>query len=569
MSSSPSPIAHRAFTVLLAVLLVGGIVAPIGAAQPVAAQQDDTSAAEYVAVGAGSIGCVAQPVGCASGAALQSISTDQTSLDTKISAHSISKSEFESADAYHTLFGNYIEDTETIASVDARHAIATAYEQGNTTTEADSMARGAIRDYYTVHQKNELNYYTKQAAQLNQVQEVVSNDSNINDQFIHGAAVTDAMGDDSDGKEFSETRFVGLEEENATLQNGTEISYMVPQMEIDYTNNAYTTPKHATIRFQLDPIDDEVQDDGTVRATNDFELESSYYEKDQIEYVEHGGTIGVQNVPDAGLDSAIAFDMVDWHDLYYELKEQSNTVAGNYQDGFAQDLYDAMESGQVDPNEVRGIEGQLRHLTGDDDANVTDDRFEQATLTMLDIAQPDASQTSSMVVSYDGYTERSRNATDNGNIEYSGYVENQTYEGLLFSQEIPEGGFETGDTYNSTDLNGTVVMGDQVNGEQITFWKGNFTIESMYDGSGNEVNSTTWEKPSYDSYNSSEYLSYLNESTEAWKQAIQEENEGSSGGPVDPGDWLPDGVGAGGAVVGLVIVGGVFVVVVAVVFRRP
>jgi len=577
------PTAHRVGSLLVAALLLVSAVAGPAAAtataptasaagtattSTAATADGNYSAVDFVVVGASSTGCVVQPVGCASGAVLQSYSTGVTAQDTKVSIHSIGVGEYESSSAYHSLFGNYLEDTDTIASIDARNAIGNAYEAGNTTTQADQMARTAIRDYYTAHQMNALNYHNKQVAQLQQAAEIARNSSGIDDTFISGPPVVDSV--EHDGyQSFNTTAFVGTYQKTATLNNGTEIDYLVPEYAVHFDDGSFED--EADIRFRLDPLAD--YDTTSAGAYRIPESDFSYYKAtsgdggfnfaDSSNYIAVEPVMTVQSVSGSGLESATVYDFEMWHNTSQEIQTQASTVAGNYVNGFSQDIYDALDSGEITVSQLRGIEGQVRHLSGDDDANVTDDRFQTAALTLLGVAQPDASKASTMVVEYTGYTERSRNATT-GEFEVSGRVENRTYQGLLFAQNVPSGGFETETTYNISSLGGTVVMANETAGEQERFVKGEFVITSMYDEKGNQVENVTWDEPDYNTYNSTKYVRYVENSTDAWKDAISEEEStpGSGGGGVS----LPDAnIDTGGIFAGagiMVIAAGAVVLVI-------
>ncbi|WP_121822937.1 hypothetical protein [Halostella salina] len=582
---------------LVGLLLVSSLAGPAAAAATApaptpdtrsaatATTQDNTTAVDYAIVGTASVGCMTNPAACASGAVLKSYSTDSTAEDTKISLHSIGVGEYESATAYHSLFSNYLQDTGTIASIDARNAIGTAYEQGNTTTTADQMARSAIYDYYSVHMKNMLNYNNKQVAQLESATEIAKNSSEIDDSFVSG--VTPVEYNDVIAQSVNASTLVDTKTKTAQLPNGTEINYLAPVYAVQFSAEQSGVEHTGTARITLDPLADyNVTPDGHIRfdtsdsgGTHNFISENVNYVQPSSDaltpediavdtpngYIEILPTMNVQSISSSGLESATVYDFRDWLNRSNEIDSQSATVSGNYVNGFSEDIYTALDNGEISVSDLRGIDGQARHLIGDDDANVTDDRYETAALTMLGIAQPNASQTSTMVVEYTGYTDRTRNATT-GEWEFSDRVEDRTYQGLLFAQELPTGGFETGTTYNTTDLDGTVVMANETAGTQDRFVKGEFTIESMYNEDGEQVENTDYDEPRYDSYNSTEYITYINKSTGAWEDALSEEESGPSTGG-GGGISLPDvdGLDPGsifGGVVIMVLAGGAVVVVV-------
>ncbi|WP_408957268.1 hypothetical protein [Natrinema sp. 74] len=526
------PTAHRAFSILFVALLVGSVVAPIGATQPAAAESMSfegtcNSPAQYVLF----ISCPH-----ASWAVDDDPSSDEVVL------HSIAVSESESLESQYQVQSNYLEDTATIASLEARHAIATAYENGNTSTEAYQKAVAAIRDYYAVQQINHVERLSKAMVQFSYIQNTTRS-SSISDDFLSSSAYTDS-GNNYNVQKVSvldQRQNVSFELTNGTTHN---ISSLVLRYNYgsDGTWSGTETKPIAASEFSYNNSSDEF------RFTADTSYSFGVYSDVQIIVMNAGGDLESQRV----------FDFRDWYEHWQEIQEQSDNVAANYDMQFVEDLYAEMDAGNVEPSQIRGAEGHARYLSGD--SNVTSERFKVSVMSMLGTSNPDLNQTSNMVVSYTGYTKQ--NYTEvNGTrtVSYGGHVSNRTYEGLLYADEVPANGFVSGETYNVSSLNGTVSFYDAANGRYVQFLKGNVTIEAMYDRSGNKVQSVSWQKPQYGTYNASEFAAYM---TKVERVQLQTDDGGLGFG-------LPNfGLPGGGSFVGLAIIGVAVLVVVGFVTDR-
>ncbi|ELY86750.1 hypothetical protein C485_07527 [Natrinema altunense JCM 12890] len=262
------------------------------------------------------------------------------------------------------------------------------------------------------------------------------------------------------------------------------------------------------------------------------------------------------NAPAASLNSTTVYDARLVAQRIHDIEQQAQTVQDNYPSGVAEDLYAKMDAGELSPSEVRGAEGMVRYLSGNETSG---DNLEFALRHTLDLEQPDDLD-GTMVVHFNGETDRERTTDSNGTVSYEYAAVNETYEGMLFASGFPNETAETGTTYQVSDFDGQPSM--LVNGSELVMWSGEFTIQEMYDSDGNAVETAQYSGPEYGTYNATEYVQGLDNASDARAEIVENETDG--GGGIGFPDNPFDG-GGGGAFVGLVIVGALVVVVAVVV----
>ncbi|QCS42646.1 hypothetical protein [Natrinema versiforme] len=554
---SPRPIAHRAFTVLLAFLLVGSVVAPIAAAEPAAAQEDDGWIDGSYEGTCDSNLRFAFPISCGhSSFSADQIDTSQDTAAIEADTHVSAQSVKESWDAQDTVYQNYLQDTETLASLEARNEIAESYQNNQSAAAASADASRAISDYYSVHQRNLLEISSQHTARLDYLINVSKQQSEMDDRFIAPYSTGTMTYYDAHMESMD---WEGTADGTYELANGTTYDVVYPQLYVNGNGGSVTSSDSSWSAVAS------LEDYNETSETIDMPYNGGDTAMEGDTTMKWVPGMSVMNVPEAGLEADTAYDYRLVGERLYQLEQQAQTVKNNYDASVAEDLYAAMDSGDLDPNEVRGAEGMVRYMSGaDNESNVTEDRFSLALRSTLDLAGTDLDST--MVVEFEGATERERIASEDGSVSYEYNSVNETYEGLLFSSETPVNGFQKGETYDVSNLDGTTTMVTDGGANETTFYQGNLTITTIYDSDGNEVEDVNWKDPTYDEYNATAYIEALEEASQQREQIVSED-DGDSGSDVTISNPF-EGVGAGGAVVGLVvIVAGVAVVVIVVI--RP
>ncbi|ELY86751.1 hypothetical protein C485_07532 [Natrinema altunense JCM 12890] len=84
----------------------------------------------------------------------------------EVDVHTGAQAIYQGQQQRDSVYQNYLEDTETLASLEARNAIATAYENNKTAIEAQAAGQKAINDYYAHHQRQNLEMLAADSAEI-------------------------------------------------------------------------------------------------------------------------------------------------------------------------------------------------------------------------------------------------------------------------------------------------------------------------------------------------------------------------------------------------------------------
>lgn len=535
---------------LLAALLVGSLLAPIGAAQPAAATTTQEADGE----------CMYDAVGwwifdCAEGEGTTIEGTSEVDL------HQTSVSEWESMKSTTVSGENYVEDSKSIAFLEARHTVASEWENGSSSSEAWQAAREDIRDYYSFRQSNYLQAYQKSMTQMNYNIEVMNQDPDIEDGFISGPM----HAEDTEGASKNPNMDLTNETENVSVElaNESTENISVPVMDIKHRAEiGVTGTASGNIQLPIEPFEHWEYDEDEQEFSSKETVSITMYDGDETTTDVTSVSplmLNVMSVADSDLESERVWDTREIYELWLKTEEASTQATGSFPQSAVEDLYEGLDSGEIDPSDVRGPEGQMRYMSGD--AEAQEGAYTLALYQTMGIGSPDLSNVSEMEVSYTGNTTKEMVGTaDNLSRSYTDPV-NETYTGILFADEPPEGGFESGETYNASALNGSIEM-VPFEGDPVSFYDGNFTIESMTDSDGNDLESADWSGPEPESYNSEDFVRYTEQTTEARETIIKQVGDSGSGGEIsipDVDDLLED-YGTGAMVGGVVLAVTLFLV---------
>lgn len=503
--------AQRAFTVFIAGLLISSVVAPAALSGTAAAQTSDDGV--ECSWDSPLIQLVGDSCHWDGGWETVNDSADRDAAYVQSDHHAEMRGEYETSEHFRTVMDNYHQDTGTIASLEARNAIATSWENNESASTADAKAQDAIQNYYSKKEINILEAYSKHQAQLAYTANSTLKHPDTLDRFIYPQANTSK-------NEVESVRYSGdLITRNYTLSNGSEYEYHLAEIAVTNNDGATRYGYTGLERWQSTNESENLPVE-LGKINTDYEPPVNGLTNVKASYA--GTSYSIEN----GHPAQVVHDDRAYADILEKFANQSDTVESNYQAGTASDLYTAMDDGRLDPADVRGAEGQVRYLSGD--SNATSQRYKAALYGTLDMKQ--AGFNSTFTVQYTGYTEAHYNRTTDGTrtVEYSGYVENKTFEGMVFSSEVPVGGFEQNSTYNTENLNGTTMIYYQNNGT-VTFAKGNVTFVEITDTEGNQVENVTWSDPKYDTNDVSEYIDYLNKTQTMQMQLLEQMSDDGSG----------------------------------------
>ncbi|MFC3960360.1 hypothetical protein ACFOUR_18565 [Halovivax cerinus] len=541
---------------LVAVLLVSAVAVPIAAAQPAAAQpspqvdwDDDflescTTNARFAYPG---ICGLATPD-------ITEIDSSQSTSIIKTDIHVGAQGTYESGEQFASTYRNYLEDTSTLAALEARHAIATSYESNESATEAQAAATGAVNDYYAMHERQILEVVSAHSAELAYYSNASIMDPDIADEFVHGfpVQVSDGFGDGGiDGPLAGETH-----NSSWTLVNGSTHEYELATLNQSriFEPDFYEFENTVESEWNLSTYNE---------SGNHFDLNVHW---DRLDNDNEGNRTGqwkglavLLNHPDAGLDSQIVYDYRQFVQMLKTIDEQAQTVQNAFPQSLAEDMYAAMDSGALDPNEVRGAQGMVRYLSGDATGG---DALNIALRHALDLEHPD-DLGARMVVSTDGVKANPEsNVSTAGDISWSyTTLENQSLDGLMFASGFPNSTAHVGQTYDAANLSHVSIL---TGSGEFVFDSGNFTVDAIYNADGESVDSMTFSGPGYGTYNATDYIQALEDASNEREKII---DDGGGGGGIELPGWWPDGTTIGEAAFGVLAVVGVGAVVLTVIRR--
>ncbi|USZ71994.1 PQQ-binding-like beta-propeller repeat protein [Natronosalvus halobius] len=353
-------------------------------------------------------------------------------------------------------FGNYLNDTRPIASLEARHGMASEWELGNGSSKGYDTALSRIRQYYCVPEFNHLHVSNKALLQLSYIAGAGQNtDPAYNIQTI-GERVSDGSNvivRISDARE--QTKPVLHEgtvvDENA-LDNvdnldGDDGRFITPVFDFLDASDETLIGSKALGPDELDAWDSDhqlsVRGDGHTGATT-FVLEDGTEVLTDLR-------LTTQNVSDDGgdlnsTDSLLAFDGREFFEILEEVRTLSDDVVAWYDQSFVEDIYAELDAGNITPEQVRSPEGMARFLSGTDDP--TDERFQISWMQQFGFERPDLRLVRGMRVNWTGATDTWIDPDPNLDDRHAypdEYVDGETYNGMLFGTEDVD--FKSGNRY--------------------------------------------------------------------------------------------------------------------------
>lgn len=472
--------------------------------------------------------------------------TDPDTLATEV--HVQAAGVADDQDRLAVLMDNRLEDTPVLASLEARHAIASAYEEDKSSSEAAGAASAAINDYYSQIELNLLRMIETDTVEQQELSNVSieANESGTIDKGFILPVPKDGQGD-YDDPTYLETNWVEINEWEFTreLQNGTEINYRVPGLKwddywtssSDFTAQTYMAPKFEAYNESAEGwhIGDSWESSADHKQVD--WIDNSWSDSSTtVEGVVFDGRTFVTNDGTAGLPAQPIYDYSVPAEQLREIEEQRNTSIDLFDTQLADDLYQLMDDGEVTPDEVRSAEGMIRYKAGDKTSG-------EAWNAAFDRTLGTSSNLSSTIDGeFTGVTGYELNETSD---EYEEVEETVEFEGVLFSSDPGTDTLETGETYNLTTWNATpsasVVRTDDAE-EDLTMYDGNLTVNQLYIN-GNETDSINLDPgPDYTTYDNDDYLEYLDTASE--DRVSISEHSGLTGPVSLPGDGfsLPGGL---------------------------
>ena len=423
---------------------------------------------------------------------------DAENQQTKVDLYQAGSSQKGESENFEAVYGNYLNDTESIAWSKAEVAIMEAYENGKSKTYAKSKARQAIEDYYTIKQINLIESWNTTLMGHDYLRE------RSNQEGFSEYAFVDYTTEPDGSAEYNVT-IMGRSQTSVQLINGS--SYTTESIDIKAEEENYA-PDYRTGTQTFHPASN--------NAPYTWELEDSNYDTDTTVY-----GMGIEP-PNSNYQYLSMMRFKPYHTKWNAI-EQKQSDLQNETGTFVDSVWPAIENGDIEPNEVISRNTQMFEYGTDNTGNKSYYDVIGA-LAGMGLDTPDLNGTGQMTVGY----------------------QNNTYNGMLFARNVPNSTWKIGKTYNSENINGPVWIGT-TNGEMVKV-DGNFTIKEAVTKDGDSVQEVETKDYNYQTSDSTEMQKKMNDLLKLTQElqnrsdAVGSGGSGSSGNSTIP-TWLTNKYG--------------------------
>lgn len=422
-------------------------------------------------------------------------SGDETQVEnlTDTDAYSSGLSLKDSADSYTSTTANYMEDSRTVAYSKGKITLVNELNNETSSSVAKNEVNKSVEDYYSRSQKQVIADWNAKVMQLTYL---ANSSSGLRGTYYTG----------------------GNSYNYPVAEYKTNISYTLA--------NGTTTTIYGIALSGVGRVLTPVSGSGT----------DSY----------HQGIVEIQD-PDTGAWTQI-LDTTDYGTIgnfdgdgkdpkgseLLDTSEAQSTQVVNNLGPYSDEVYSQYQAGEIDSTDLALNDPTVIAQEASTDLDSTG-YYSYAAIMLASIGAAGNVNVSHTVKTGDG-------TSLNGTVYYTG-------------DDAPVDGWQTGTTYNLTNLNGTVYMAVQKESGNATVvdlsdYGSEFTItEATNTKTGDTVNTTTINRYTYDSTNASnlqEEINRLKELRETYKNVDQ---GGGGGGLIDSGSGTKNGLIAGLAAV--------------------
>jgi len=500
-----------------ATLGVGGVdhiddINPIGESEAVA----PVVAAGLAGIAVGSIAAEAFFGDTPNGSELQA----EDALETEKNVYQGAITQGQNNEILGDSYSNYLQDTETVAKMEAKNAYIRALNNGSSEAIARSKAREAAADYYSAKQVQRLNTFEVSMNYTHTLRkQLQSAGADPGLVYLNYTLDPDSGGSVTNVSSWQATN-------NVTLANGTTVSYQSASVALDNQNSGGGD----SIVLGVTEADYAGFNDNSGPGTT-IDLGSS------AKATFHSVDVAP---PTDNYAAQSYLQLDDTVQMWSEIEAQNDNVQAQL-DTFVNNTYSAYQSGEISEEDL--VDPYLGAREYSPDAQY--DTWALRSLTSMGVQPPE-------------------NMSTIGRMNITDHRTGEQFTGTLMSDGIPQSGsFELGTRYDSEELTGYqfIVDGDSETSHELT---GNFTLTAVHypNGTAKNVSSVDYNTINYQTTSIEEYkdqLAQLQETT-AEINARQQKMRNSGGGV----GWLPNFGGLGGFGGGL-LTGGLAGIVVAII----
>lgn len=262
----------------------------------------------------------------------------QDALETKTSIYQSASTQKQNNDILKTSFGNYVQDTESIARMEAKSAYIRALENGSSEAVARTKAIGAVEDYYA----------TKQIQLARSFETAARLSGNLRSQANQSANVS--------------ADFVSLTYDNQQRWSGYDVD--VFNASVSLVNGSSVD----TARVGESPDNSLSVNNGGFSASGDSATQRA---------------LGVKP-PSSNYNKTILLDASGYASLWSEIESQQSNVQSEV-DTFINNTYSAYEKGQINSSDLVDPYLEARDYSPEEDHEAWAIR----SLTAAGVAPPD------------------------------------------------------------------------------------------------------------------------------------------------------------------------------------
>ena len=376
-----------------------------------------------------------------------------------------------------TTYGNYLNDTRTIALMEGKNAYIKALENGSAESVARNRATEAVADYYAVKQQNLIAAWNTTATVVNSSHQTAENTTDVSSTYVD---INYTSSCSISGCGTPEADYGNLENVTLSLVNATSQTALGVRVT-DSTGNA---------------VADLANGNETVNDGNQAVTFTGIYVKP----------------PNDNYDTLQVVRFGDFSEKWTKIESQNDEVQGQL-DTFIDNTYSSYQQGDINASDL--IDPYLGAREYDPETSST---WNLRTLSSMGLNGPKNLSTVGVM-----------NITSDG----------ETVQGVLMTDETPTGGFVVNQTYNATALNGSQYVAE-TNGDTQKL-SGNFTVTSAETTDGEALvdgEAIEYRDVDYSTADTQEFQALQQELDEltAELNARQQKLRNSGGGA----GWLPD-----------------------------
>jgi hypothetical protein len=395
---------------------------------------------------------------------------------TEVDIYQAAAAEKGNGETFGSVYNNYLQDTESAAWMKMQVAVAEAYQNGSTQSEAKVQAKNAIADYYAVKQVNLVERWDASLANFRYLQDSAINESGIANDFVW----YDYTQEDQDHTTGSPNQGV-LETHSVSLVNGS--SHTADRIYFDF-------------------------EAGSGRAVDGrYSITNNYVDADNGAEGMYIHSLMVREPSSGAITEPLYFHHYeDYNGPFTEIETKVNNLQSEA-DTFVEATYADFDSGEINASDVISANTAMFEY-GVREANESESLYNSVgALSMMGYDTPNVSSTGTMDVTYDG----------------------NTYTGIVMAQSAPNGSWSTETTYNTSNITGPVFMATS-DGNKVDFAENTeFTIDQMRARDGSNTSSVETTKYVYKTSNTSETVELQQQLTDLRKE-IEDREQGIGGG---------------------------------------